>query len=62
LPVAAYRGVAIRLAATSETPPFVAVTLEHADASLSLPCSRRPIPTTLSPNGRFGAACSACRC
>ena len=37
LPVAAYRGVAIRLDATSETPPFVAVTLEHADASLSLP-------------------------
>jgi len=30
LPVAAYRGVAIRLDATSETPPFVAVTLEHA--------------------------------
>jgi hypothetical protein len=37
LPVAAYRGVAIRLDATSETPPIVAVTLEHADASLSLP-------------------------
>ena len=37
LPVAAYRGVAIRLDATSETPPFVAVTLEHADAALSLP-------------------------
>ncbi len=37
LPVAAYRGVAIRLDATSETPPFVAVTLEHPDADLSLP-------------------------
>ncbi len=37
LPVAAYRGVAIRLDATTETPPFVAVTLEHADAALSLP-------------------------
>src|SRR6516225_1501769 len=37
LPVAAYRGVAIRLDAATETPPFVAVTLEHADASLSLP-------------------------
>jgi hypothetical protein len=36
LPVAAYRGVAIRLDATTETPPFVAVTLEHADAALSL--------------------------
>src|SRR5215471_10985868 len=35
LPVAAYRGVAIRLDAATETPPFVAVTLEHADASLS---------------------------
>src|SRR5499427_10212140 len=37
LPVAAYRGVAIRLDATTETPPFVAVTREHADAALSLP-------------------------
>ena len=37
LPVAAYRGVAIRLDATSETPPFVAVTLEHNDTDLSLP-------------------------
>jgi len=37
LPVAAYRGVAIRLDATTETPPFVAVTLEHADVALSLP-------------------------
>jgi hypothetical protein len=37
LPVAAYRGVAIRLDATRQTPPFVAVTLEHADAALSLP-------------------------
>ena len=37
LPVAAYRRVAIRLDAATETPPFVAVTLEHADASLSLP-------------------------
>jgi hypothetical protein len=37
LPVAAYRGVAIRLDATTETPPFVAITLEHADAALSLP-------------------------
>jgi hypothetical protein len=37
LPVAAYRGVAIRLDATTETPPLVAVTLEHADAALSLP-------------------------
>ena len=37
LPVATYRGVAIRLDATTETPPFVAVTLEHADAALSLP-------------------------
>jgi hypothetical protein len=27
----------IRLDATTETPPFVAVTLEHADAALSLP-------------------------
>ena len=36
LPVAAYRGVAIRLDATSETPPFVAVTLEHASLSLRL--------------------------
>jgi len=37
LPVAAYRGVAIRLDAATETPPFVAVTLEHPDAALSLP-------------------------
>jgi hypothetical protein len=37
LPVAAYRGIAIRLDATSETPPFVAVTLEHPDADFSLP-------------------------
>ena len=37
LPVAAYRGVAIRLDATTETPPMVRVTLEHADAALSLP-------------------------
>jgi len=37
LPVAAYRGVAIRLDATTQTPPVVCVTLEHADAALSLP-------------------------
>jgi len=37
LPVKAYRGVAIRLDATTETPPTVRVTLEHADATLSLP-------------------------
>jgi len=37
LPVAAYRGVAIRLDATTQTPPMVCVTLEHADAALSLP-------------------------
>jgi Family of unknown function (DUF6101) len=37
LPVAAYRGVAIRLDVTRQTPPFVAVTLEHADTALSLP-------------------------
>jgi uncharacterized protein DUF6101 len=37
LPVASYRGVAIRLDATTETPPMVRVTLEHADAALSLP-------------------------
>jgi hypothetical protein len=37
LPVAAYRGVAIRLDATTEIPPMVRVTLEHADAALSLP-------------------------
>ncbi len=37
LPVAAYRGVAIRLDATNEKPPFVAVTLEHADETLTLP-------------------------
>jgi hypothetical protein len=37
LPVASYQGVAIRLDATTETPPFGAVTLEHADTALSLP-------------------------
>jgi hypothetical protein len=37
LPVAAYRGIAIRLDATKQTPPIVAVTLEHSDAALSLP-------------------------
>src|SRR5215831_75412 len=37
LPVAAYRGVAIRLDATAEMPPMVRVTLEHAGAALSLP-------------------------
>ena len=37
LPVAAYRGIAIRLDATTGTPPMVCVTLEHADAALSLP-------------------------
>jgi uncharacterized protein DUF6101 len=37
LPVASYQGVAIRLDAATETPPFVAVTLEHADTALSLP-------------------------
>jgi len=37
LPVTAYRGVAIRLDATTRTPPMVCVTLEHADAALSLP-------------------------
>ena len=37
LPVAAYRGVALRLDATTEIPPMVRVTLEHADAALSLP-------------------------
>src|SRR5215831_11892182 len=62
LPVAAYRGVAIRLDATTETPPFVAVTLEHADGPCRCRCSPRPTPTTLSRNGRFGAACSVCRC
>jgi uncharacterized protein DUF6101 len=37
LPVAAYRGVAIRLDATTEIPPMVRVTLDHDDATLSLP-------------------------
>jgi hypothetical protein len=37
LPVAAYRCVAIRLDATTQTPPMVCVTLAHADAALSLP-------------------------
>src|SRR5690349_3029468 len=37
LPLTAYRGVAMRLDATNETPPFVAVTLEHVDEDLSLP-------------------------
>jgi hypothetical protein len=37
LPIRAYRGVAIRLDATTETPPMVRVTLEHADPALSLP-------------------------
>jgi hypothetical protein len=37
LPIAAYRGVAIRLDATTQTPPMVCVTLEHLDAALSLP-------------------------
>src|SRR5262249_20535948 len=59
LPVAAYRGVAIRLDAATETPPFVAVTLEPT-RHYRCRCSRRPIPTTLSPNGRFGAVCSDC--
>ena len=38
LPVAAYRGVAIRLSGDSGEPPRrFRVTLEHADAALSLP-------------------------
>src|SRR5262249_5417525 len=38
LPVAAYRGVAIKLFAEADKPPHMfAVTLEHADAALSLP-------------------------
>jgi Family of unknown function (DUF6101) len=37
LPVAAYRGIAIRLDATTRTPPMVCVTLEHVDTALSLP-------------------------
>jgi len=37
LPIAVYRGVAIRLDATTEIPPMVRVTLEHADPALSLP-------------------------
>jgi Family of unknown function (DUF6101) len=37
VPVAAYRGIAIRLDATTEIPPMVRVTLEHADPALSLP-------------------------
>ena len=62
LPVAAYRGVAIRLDATSETPPFVASRSNTPTRPCRCRCSRRPILTTLSPNGRFGAPCSACRC
>ena len=38
LPVAAYRGVAIKLSGESGKPPrSISVTLEHADAALSLP-------------------------
>jgi uncharacterized protein DUF6101 len=38
LPLAAFRGVAIRLAArANETPPALAVVLEHGDPALSLP-------------------------
>jgi uncharacterized protein DUF6101 len=37
LPVASYQGVVIRLDATTKTPPMACVTLEHADAALSLP-------------------------
>lgn len=38
LPVAAYRGVAIKLSGESGKPPRrISVTLEHADAALSLP-------------------------
>jgi hypothetical protein len=38
LPVAAYRGVAIKLFAEADKPPHMfAVTLEHADTALSLP-------------------------
>jgi len=36
LPVANYQGVAIRLDAATKTPPMACVTLEHADATLSL--------------------------
>jgi len=38
LPVAAFRGVAIRLSGAANTPPTaIAVVLEHADPALSLP-------------------------
>jgi hypothetical protein len=38
LPVAAYRGVAIKLSGENGKPPRrISVTLEHADAALSLP-------------------------
>ena len=38
LPVAAYRGIAIRLdGMRGKLPPIISVTLEHADAALSLP-------------------------
>jgi hypothetical protein len=41
LPVAAYRGVAIKMFAEADKPPHMfAVTLEHADPALSLPLFR----------------------
>ena len=64
MPVAAFRGVAIRSKANANAlPSEIAVVLEHDDPALSLPlvCLAAK-PTTSSPSGSAGAACSVCRC
>jgi len=59
MPVASYRGVAIRLSGeTGKAPTAIAV----ATRLCRCRCLRPPSATTSSPNGKAGAASSACRC
>ena len=62
LPVAAFRGVAIRLTGAVNGPPTsIAVVLEHGDPALSLPLFSSSTVTTSWPNGSLGVACLVCR-
>ena len=62
LPVAAYRGIAIRLdGMRGKLPPIISVTLEHADAALSLPLFASADADEIVAEWQAWSACSACR-
>ena len=63
MPVAAYRGVAIRLygEADARADRDRGGARTRRSGAVAAALLRAPKPTTSSPNGRAGAACSACR-